>query len=125
MPNRAQGSVLGYGYFRAVPSGATDNFPTHDHSYVFGILGGGSTLGRAFMRGHARTVAVLLHSAPSLQLKGAVWKRHKIYDRDDLIRWITERVRVDSAELDALYAAAPKSAHHAQGGTAIKMEGVA
>ena len=93
----------------AVPSGSSSNFPTHEPLYVFGILGGLSTLGRAFMRGDARTVAVLLHSAPSMQLKGVVWKRHKIYDRDDLIRWITARVRVDSAELRRAYAAAPSA----------------
>ena len=78
----------------AVPSGGTDEFQASDPACIDCFYGGSSALGRAFVRGEARTVAVMLFCAPKIELTGGCWRMHNIYNRDDLMRWIGEQVKV-------------------------------
>ena len=80
----------------AVPSsGATSNFQVWQPGFILGYLGGHSAIGRAFARGDARTVAVLLFCAPNIVLSGTAWKQAHIHTRHDLIRWIAETLQHD------------------------------
>ena len=79
----------------AVPSGATSNFQVWQPGFILGYLGGYSAIGRAFARGDARTVAVLLFCAPNIVLSGTAWKQAHIHTRHDLIRWIVETLQHD------------------------------
>ena len=63
--------------------------------FILGYLGGHSAIGRAFARGDARTVAVLLFCAPNIVLSGTAWKQAHIHTRHDLIRWIAETLQHD------------------------------
>ena len=83
-----------------LPAGATDAFDVQHPFYSAGYQGGGSAIGRAFVRGEARTVAVLLYCCPKLQLTGNCWKQHHIEDREDLMRWIAEKLKVDDGDAE-------------------------
>ena len=94
-PRTAYWAILLLG---ALPAGATDGFDMSNPLYASIYAGGGSALGRAFFRGEARTVAVLLYCCPKLQLTGDCWKQHDIYDRDDLVQWIGEKLKLADIE---------------------------